>query len=282
MGTAIARRILKAGFDLTVYNRTPAKMRPLIDEGAAGANSPGAAATDTDVVLTCLMDDRSVLDSVTGKAGLLAGLRDGTIHIGTTTISPRCATQLAALHASKGHHYVAAPVVGRPDAAQAGALVTFTAGDEHVIASCGEVFRAYSQAVIRVAAEHAIANSLKIAVNYMGVSFLELMGEIYAFGEKSGIEVRFLDLLMKTMFGPPALHAYADRIRSRKFDEVGFDLTAGLKDVELMLEASRDTRVALPYASIIRDKLLAALAHGLGAKDWSASYEITRMNAGLK
>jgi 3-hydroxyisobutyrate dehydrogenase-like beta-hydroxyacid dehydrogenase len=135
---------------------------------------------------------------------------------------------------------------------------------------------------IRVSAEHAVANSLKIAVNYMGASMIELMGEIYAFGERSGIESRFVDLLMKTMFSHPALHAYAERIRTRNFDDMGFELTGGLKDVELMLQASSDTRVAFPYASIVRDKLLVAIAHGTGGKDWSASYEIMRMNAGLK
>jgi 3-hydroxyisobutyrate dehydrogenase-like beta-hydroxyacid dehydrogenase len=256
-------------------------MRALIDAGAAGAGSPREAAAGADAVLTCLMDDRSVLESVTGERGLLAGLDAGAIHIGTTTVSPRCARQLAELHAEDGSHYVAAPVAGRPDAAEARQLLSFTAGDEEVIARCERLFGAYSQAAIRVAAEHAVANSLKIAVNYMGTSFLELMGEVYAFGEKSGIEPQFLDLLMKTMFGHPALHAYAERIRTRNFDDVGFELTAGLKDVELMLEASGETRVALPYASIIRDKLLAAIAHGMGRKDWSGFYEITRMNAGL-
>jgi 3-hydroxyisobutyrate dehydrogenase-like beta-hydroxyacid dehydrogenase len=282
MGSAMARNLLKTGFDLSVYNRTAAKMRPLVDEGATGAGSRREASTGADVVLTCLMDDRSVLESVTGEQGLLAGLRRGAIHAGTTTVSPRCARQLAELHAAHGSHYVAAPVVGRPDAAEAAQLLTFAAGDEDVIARCEPLFRAYSQAAIRVAAEHAVANSLKIAVNYMGASMLELMGEVYAFGEKSGIESRFVDLLMKTMFGHPALHAYAERIRTRNFDDVGFELTGGLKDVELMLQASSDTRVAFPYASIIRDKLLAAIAHGMGGKDWSASYEITRMNAGLK
>jgi 3-hydroxyisobutyrate dehydrogenase-like beta-hydroxyacid dehydrogenase len=282
MGTAMARNVLKAGFDLSVYNRTAAKAKPLVDEGAALAGSPREASTGSDVVVTCLMDDRSVLENATGDQGLLAGLPKGAIHAGTTTVSPGCARQLAGLHAAHGSHYVAAPVVGRPDAAEAAQLLTFAAGDAEVIARCEPVLRAYSQAAIRVAAEPAVANSLKIAVNYMGASILELMGQVYAFGERSGIESRFIDLLMKTLFGHPALHAYAERIRTRNFDDVGFALTGGLKDVELMLQASSDTRVALPYASIVRDKLLAAIAHGMGEKDWSASYEITRMNAGLK
>jgi 3-hydroxyisobutyrate dehydrogenase-like beta-hydroxyacid dehydrogenase len=282
IGSGIARNILEAGFDLTVYNRTTAKMGPLLEEGATPAASPREAATGVDVVITCLMDDRSVLENVTGEHGLLAGLRSDGIHVGTSTVSPQCARQLADLHASHGTHYVAGPVVGRPDAAAAAQLVTLIAGDAQVIARCERLFRAYAQAAIQVGAEHAVANSLKIAVNYIGVSLLELMGEVYAFGERTGIECRFLDLVMKAMFAPPALHAYADKIRTRDFDEAGFELSAGLKDVELMLQASADAGVEFPTARVVREKLRAAIEHGLGEKDWSAFTEITRMEAGLK
>lgn len=120
-----------------------------------------------------------------------------------------------------------------------------------------------------------------LALNYMVASLVELMGQVYAFGEKSGIDAHLLNQMMASMLAPPALKEYADRIRARDFDEVGFDLLSGLKDVQLMLQASTDTRVALPYASIIREKFLAAIARGMGGKDWSAICEVTRMNAGL-
>jgi 3-hydroxyisobutyrate dehydrogenase-like beta-hydroxyacid dehydrogenase len=282
MGAGMARNILKAGFRLTVYNRTATKMQPLIDAGAAGAGSPREAAADADVVVTSLMDDRSVLDIVTGEQGVLAGLKPGAVHIGTTTVSPGHAAHVAELHAAHGSYYVAGPVVGRPDVAGAGQLRTFVAGDPAVIARCDGLLHAYCQMVVNVGEKHQVANSLKLAVNYMGVSLIELMGQVYAFGEKSGIDPQHLKLLMATMFPQPQLQEYAERIRARDFDEVGFALAAGLKDVELMLQASLDARVAFPYASVIRDKFLSAIAHGMGDRDWSAIYEITRMNAGLE
>ncbi len=281
MGTGMARNILKAGFRLTVYNRTAAKMQPLVDEGAVGASSPREAVAAADAVITSLMDDQSVLDLVTGEQGLMAGLKAGGIHIGTTTVSPGHAAHLADLHAAHGSHYVAAPVVGRPDVAEAGQLRTFVAGDPEAIARCDSLFRAYCQMVVNVGEKQQVASSLKLAVNYMGVSLIELMGQVYAFGEKSGIDSQHLKLVMATMFPQPQLQEYAERIRTRDFDEVGFALAGGLKDVELMLQASTDTRVALPYASVIRDKYLTAIAHGMGDRDWSAIYEVTRMNAGL-
>jgi 3-hydroxyisobutyrate dehydrogenase-like beta-hydroxyacid dehydrogenase len=282
MGAAIARNILKGGFELTVYNRTPEKMKPLVEEGAAAASSPREAATGVDAVLTCLMDDASVLDNVAGESGLLAGLKPGAVHLGTTTVSPGCAAKLAELHAAHGSHYVAAPVVGRPDAAQRAQLLTCVAGDPDVIARCKPLFEAYTSGVTNVGSKHQVANSLKLAINYIGVSLIELMGEVYAFGERSGIDGELLNGIMASMFAPPALKEYAERIRRRDFDNVGFDLVSGLKDVQLMLQASTDTRVALSYASVIREKFLSAIARGMGGKDWSAIYEVTRLNAGLE
>jgi 3-hydroxyisobutyrate dehydrogenase-like beta-hydroxyacid dehydrogenase len=89
-------------------------------------------------------------------------------------------------------------------------------------------------------------------------------------------------MVLQTMFSHPGLQEYAARMRERRFDDVGFDLLGGLKDVQLILDASTEARVPLPFANVLRDKALTAVAHGLGAKDVSVVYEITRMSAGLK
>jgi len=281
MGAAMARNIMKAGFTLTVYNRTAAKMQPFLDAGAAGATSAAEAATGADVVVTSLMDDASVLDAVEGASGVLRELRPGAVHVGTTTISPRCARTLAALHAAHGSDYVAAPVVGRPDVAEVGQLISFVAGDAGAIARCQAVVSAYSRAVIPVSATPAVANSLKLAVNYMLCAIVDLIGQVFVFGDKSGIDPQYLDMVTQTMFSHAGLQEYAARMRERRFDDVGFDLLGGLKDVQLILEASTETRVPLPFANVVRDKALTAVAHGLGAKDVSVAYEMTRMSAGL-
>jgi 3-hydroxyisobutyrate dehydrogenase-like beta-hydroxyacid dehydrogenase len=281
MGAAMARNIMKAGFTLTVYNRTAAKMQSFLDAGAAGATSAAEAATGADVVVTSLMDDASVLDAVEGAGGVFRELRPGAVHVGTTTISPRCARTLAALHAAHGSDYVAAPVVGRPDVAEAGQLISFVAGDAGAIARCQAVVSAYSRAVMPVSATPAVANSLKLVVNYMLCAIVDLIGQVFVFGEKSGIDPQYLDMVTQTMFSHPGLQEYAARMRERRFDDVGFDLLGGLKDVQLILEASTETRVPLPFANVVRDKALTAVAHGLGAKDVSVAYEMTRMGAGL-
>jgi 3-hydroxyisobutyrate dehydrogenase-like beta-hydroxyacid dehydrogenase len=282
MGAAIARRILKAGFELAVYNRSRAKMQPLLDAGAVGASSAAGAATRAQIVVTSLMDDQSVLDASAGPEGLLQGLSPGAVHIGTTTVSARCADQLAVLHAAHGSDYLAAPVVGRPQVAEAGQLVSLVAGEARAVERAHSVLSAYSQAVLPVSSTPAVANSLKLAINYMVCVVADLMGQVYAFGEKSGIDPQHLRVVMQTMLSHPGLQEYASRIHERRFDDVGFDLLSELKDVQLILDASTDACAPLPFANIVHDKVLTALARGLGAKDCSAVYEITRMCAGLE
>jgi 3-hydroxyisobutyrate dehydrogenase-like beta-hydroxyacid dehydrogenase len=281
MGAAIAGNILKAGFDLTVYNRTSSKMEPLVAAGAVGATSAREAAAMADVVVTCLLDDSSVLAAATGEDGILAGLKPGGIHIGTTTVSPGHARQMAELHQAHGSHYIAGPVVGRPDAAASGKLLTYVAGNQEAIARCGRIFEAYAMQWTNMGTDHQVANSVKLFINYTVISMVELFGQVYAFAEKSGIDLEFAQQLIHTLLEHPAIKQYAQRIRTREFD-AGFELISGFKDVQLMLQASTDVRAPLNYGSVIREKLITALAHGMDYRDWSAIYEITRMNAGLE
>jgi 3-hydroxyisobutyrate dehydrogenase-like beta-hydroxyacid dehydrogenase len=111
---------------------------------------------------------------------------------------------------------------------------------------------------------------------------LDIMGQIYALGEKSNIDLELMNELMNMVLAYPGLKQYANRIRNKDFDNVGFDLLSAFKDVQLILQTSSDVRVPLPYANNIRDKFLAAIANDLEKKDWISTYEITRMLAGLK
>lgn len=282
MGAGIATNILEAGFELTVYNRTQSKMRPLIEKGAAGTRSPKDAAAGADAVVTCLMDDKSVLDMVTGEHGLLAGLRTGGVHIGASTISPTLAETLAGLHAAQGSHYIAGPVVGRPNMAASGQLLTYVAGEPQVIEKCVPLLNAYTQLVTNLGERHRLANTVKLLINYVVIAQVELIGEVFAFCEKSGIESQTaVDLIDRYLGSVGVKKSYTKAILNRAFEDAGFELTGGFKDVQLMLQASTDNRAPLDYANIIREKMITALAHGMERWDWSTFYEVTRMNAGL-
>ena len=177
MGSGIAANIQKAGFPLTVYNRTPEKTKAFVAAGARAASNPREAAAAADVVVTNLMDDASVLDTSTGADGLLAGMRPAAIHIGTTTISPALSTRLVELHAAQDGYYIAGPLAGRPDAAAAGKLFTFVAGKPEPVERARPVINAYADRIIPMGEDPAIAMSMKLVGNFMVASLIELIGE---------------------------------------------------------------------------------------------------------
>ncbi len=283
MGSGIAQRILRAGFDLTVWNRTASKMAPLTSAGARGAASAKEAATGADVVVTSLMDDQSVLDAVQGADGILAGLAPGAIHLCVATISPRCADELARIHAAHGSHYVSGPVVGRPEAAAAGELATFLGGDPEATAKVTPVCRAYSKQVTAISTRPGAANGMKLAINFTVVSTIETIGEAYAFAEKCGLPLEPLrDFFREMWFAHPAAKMYAEKLRARDFGgRGGFVMKGGLKDVRLMLATAADAGAPLEIGRIVERKLAQGVADGMGETDWSALYEVTRREAGL-
>jgi len=133
-----------------------------------------------------------------------------------------------------------------------------------------------------VSDQHRLANVLKLCANYTAISTIELMGQVYAFGEKSGVETRVLEELFQTTWAHPGLKEYATRIRERDFgSEGGFAMTGGLKDVQLMLDACEAEGSTLDYGTIIKSKLREGIDGGMGDKDWSGIYEVTRMRSGL-
>lgn len=280
MGSGICRCIQKAGFDLTVFNRSRAKMEPFITDGARGGADIEDTVRNADVVITSLMDDKSVLGML--DAGLLKAMKPGAIHLGATTISPPCADELARRHKEAGTVYVAGPVVGRPDAAAAGELITFLAGEPAAVETVTPLAKAYAKLIKPISERHSIANSMKLCVNYTAIGIIELMGEVYAFGDRSGVPLEAINDFFHSAFGVPVLKMYATKIRTRDFDgAMGFAMTAGLKDVTLMDEATSRVGAGFEIGKIIRGKLEQGIRDGMSDRDWSAIYEITRRNAGL-
>jgi 3-hydroxyisobutyrate dehydrogenase-like beta-hydroxyacid dehydrogenase len=270
MGSGLAHNIQRGGFDLVVYNRTAAKAQVFCERGARWAPTLREAAALASIVITSLMDDASVYEAVTAPDGILAGLTPGGIHLCATTISPDMARQLTELHRQHGSHFVSGCVVGRPDAAQAGQLLTLIAGDPDSVDRCKPVCQTYSGTTLVLGEQPSLANQAKLAANYFAVSCLELMGQLYAFGDATGLERAFFANLFASSFANPTLKMYAQKICDQAFErDVGFELTGGLKDVKLMNAASDATSHSLLYAPIIIGKMEKAIAAGRAHSDWS-------------
>jgi 3-hydroxyisobutyrate dehydrogenase-like beta-hydroxyacid dehydrogenase len=282
MGSGIASCIHRAGYDLTVWNRTASKMAPLVETGIKAATSAKEAALSADVVITSLMDDKSILENVRGPEGILAGMKPGAIHLCLTTISPACADQLEALHRGHGTRYVSGPVVGRPDAAATGQLLTFLAGDANAIETVTPICRAYAKQVNAISDRPRLANCMKLCINFNAIAMLEMMGETYVLAEKCGLPLEPLRDFYQQTFAHPASKMYAEKLRARDFGgRGGFVMSGGLKDVQLMLTAASQAGATLEIGAIVERKLKSGIEAGLGDADWSAFYEITRREASL-
>jgi len=284
MGSGIARNILKAGYDLTVWNRTQSKMTPLLELGARGAASPAEAASDADLVISSLMDDASIEQILVGSGAVLHSMKPGAIHLCAATISPRFAAALKKLHEENDTYYVSGPVLGRPDAAEDGSLVTLIAGDPKTLEQVKQVCEVYCAQVISLPGEPQSANVMKLGLNYMVAASIEAMSEAYALVEANGGDTGLMaNILASQFYAHPAPRMYAQKIVRRDFHgEAGFALTGGLKDIRLMIDAARDHGVDLDIAKAIEGKMIEAVNKGLGNKDWSAIYEVTRSRANLK
>ena len=165
---------------------------------------------------------------------LLKAMKPGAIHLCVTTISPDCGDQLQDLHAGAGTRYVSGPVVGRPDAAAAGRLVTYLAGARAAIKAVKTVCESYALIAIEVSDRPSVANSMKLAVNYVAASVIEIIGETYVFAEKYGIDLSEVQRFFQMAFAHPALKFYAEKARKRDYvSSVGFTMSGGLKDMRL-------------------------------------------------
>lgn len=281
MGSAIAERLLRSGHAVRVWNRTAAKVDPLVAVGATRAPTPAAAAAGASVVISSMLDDASLHQLVEASDGVLAGLERGAVHVSTATVSPGCSDTIAALHAGRGQDFLAAPVVGRPEVARAGELLSLVGGSDEVIARARPYLTAYSARILTTGPAPGTANSLKLAINFYIASIAELFGEVLAFTEKSGVEHETTMEALRGMQGGPGVAGYLERIGARDFDDAGFAMATGLKDLGLIADAAATVRCPLPFAAVARDRTMSAIATGLGDKDWSAFTEIARLNAGL-
>jgi 3-hydroxyisobutyrate dehydrogenase-like beta-hydroxyacid dehydrogenase len=281
MGQGMARVLLRAGHRVTVWNRSPGRAAELAREGATVAQRPADAAR-AGVVLSMVADDDAVREVTLGADGLLAGLPDGGVHVSTSTIGADTAEALARRHAEAGRRYVAAPVFGRPEAAAAGKLAVVAAGPPDAIARVRPALESLGPKIFVLGEDPAAANIVKLAGNFLITAVIEGLAEALAVVGKAGIDrARFLDVLFGSLFDLPVYRGYGKLVLEERFSPPGFALPLGLKDNRLLLRAGEQHAVPLPLASLIRDRMLAAIATGHGQEDWSAFARVVREEAGL-
>ena len=268
MGSGIAGRLLAAGHDLVVYNRTADKAAELCKAGARLSTSISGACTDREAVITMLADDAALESVVSG--GLLNSLPKGAIHMVMGTHGVPTIQALASAHAEAGQTLVAAPVLGRPDVAATGQLGIVAAGPADAVNRCRPLFEVIGRRTFEAGAKAEGATAIKLANNFTLGCAIQAMSEAFSLVRKHGVLPQTLyDVLTEGLFSAPAYKVYGKIIVDEAYDHPGFTTVLALKDADLALRAAGAARVPLPSVNVLRDRLLGAIAHGDGELDWA-------------
>jgi 3-hydroxyisobutyrate dehydrogenase-like beta-hydroxyacid dehydrogenase len=217
MGQAMAGRLLEAGHELTVYNRSPEAARALARKGAAVADKAGGV-FDAEVVITMLADDTAI-EAVWIGGGLVQQLPSSCIHVNMATVSLAMGKRLTHMHRDAGNQYVSAPVFGRPHTAAAGQLEIVAAGADAALERCEPLLSVLGKQTFVVGAEPALANIVKIARNFLLATMVESLGEAFALVRKSGVDpTQFFKIVTTTAFNTPVYKTYGQRMVEKDFE----------------------------------------------------------------
>ena len=283
MGLPMAQNILKAGFPLWVYNRTKEKAAPLLEEGGKLAESPAELAALCDILVSIVADDDSLKEIVEGPSGILRSSKKPSIHISMSTVSPELSTSLEKKHQDNGIAFLAAPVSGRPERAKEGSLWIFLAGDPQAKKSASPILETMSSKIFDLGEHPSQASLFKLCSNFMILSLVEAFSEAATMLEKKGISTeKAAEVWGSSLFDAPVFHSYAPMLCKRQFNDGGFALNLGLKDMRLLQASADQAQVPMPFLSELHEKLLASMNLGREKSDWSAIYLLSRELAGLK
>lgn len=270
MGRSMARRLLDAGHDLAVYNRTRTKAEELGRAGANVVDSIAELIRNADIVVTMLADDAALEAVALGQGGLAALLPKGGVHVAMGTHGVGIIRRLDQVHAAVGQILVAAPVLGRPDMAASGQLGIVPAGPAAAVERCRPLFAAMGRRTFEAGCEPVAAAAIKLTNNFALGCAIEAMGEAFSLVRKHGVDPKLMyEVMTEGLFSAPAYKVYGRIIVDEAYDPPGQKAVLGLKDANLALAAGEAVGVPLPSVNVWRDRLIGAVAHGDGMRDWA-------------
>ncbi|MCF2571127.1 NAD(P)-dependent oxidoreductase [Brevibacterium sp. UCMA 11754] len=274
MGAAMACRFLEAGYRVHIWNRSDAPAARLEAKGAITAESP-AAAMSVGLTFSMLSNDQAV-EAVFSEETLADA--HGKVHVNMASVSVQTAREISKRHERNGIDYVSAPVLGRPNLARTGQLNIVSAGEQRILDIVEPYLQVLGKRIWRIGAEPALANLVKIGVNYNLIHALQALAESVTLMERGGVDGKqFVDILTDAAFTGSAYTGYGPMIADRAYSPVGFSMNLGLKDLALTEQAAVEVGSSLPSAPVLRQIFAEACEDpDLKALDWSGMAEITR------
>ena len=277
MGRPMAANLVKAGHELSVWNRTPGKSV----EGARTATSPADAADGAEVVWICVSDTKAVEDVLFGEQGVEMTIGSGAIVVDSSTISPTAELQFAERLRFKGVDYVDAPVTGSKVAAENGSLIFMVGGDAAVLAKLDPFFKAMGKQVFRMG-ETSKGQAAKLVMNLQIALIYEGFAEAVTLAAKLGVNLEtLLPLIEASMVRSGVVEYKAPFVLKRDFTP-NFPLRLMLKDIRLAREAAKEARVKLPGLETVEEVYEMAAEDGHEDLDYAATLNLLEKWAGVE
>jgi 3-hydroxyisobutyrate dehydrogenase-like beta-hydroxyacid dehydrogenase len=269
MGAPMAHRLIEAGHELAVWNRTEGRTEPLAREGAIVSGTPAEAELGADAVITMLFDDHAHEEVLFGSNGLMEALTPATLHISCSTISVRLSERLTKEHARQSIPFVAAPVFGRPNVAESGKLWIVAAGAADSIERARPILEPLSRGISVVGSEPWQAHALKLGGNFLISTMIQSLSEAFVFAESQGIEPGvFLEAVNSALFQSPFYTAYGN-VMLHPPEHAGASIDLGAKDTRLLREAAASRNARMSLADNLADIFEEAKRAGLANEDWA-------------
>jgi 3-hydroxyisobutyrate dehydrogenase-like beta-hydroxyacid dehydrogenase len=268
MGAAMGERLLDAGYELVVFNRTPGKAAALAGRGAAVAESAAQLAERVDVVVTSLANDEA-LESV--AASVLSAARPGTVLVDTSTVSPASSANVAKLAEAASVAYLRAPVSGNPTVVRAGNLSFIVSGDPAALTRVEPVLHAIGPTIHHVG-DGEQARVVKLAINLMIAGLAQLMSEALVLGEAAGVSrASLLEVMGSSAAGAPFVKYKTEPLLRDDFSAT-FTTALMEKDVDLVLAAAEEAGVELPLAGELKTIIRGAVEAGYADDDFMSLF----------
>ncbi len=282
LGFPIATNLLKAGYDIKVYNRTKEKASALIALGAKSVTHPFEVASPGGIVITLVSDDAALREVACDEFAKALG--KGGLHISMSTIGADTSRALALHHKQFGVSYLAAPVFARPEAAAAKLGSVCISGGTVEERNRAKPFLTdgVAKQIFDFGDDPGAANVVKLIGNFMISASVEMMAESFALAEKNGVPTQAVyEMLTSTLFASPIFQNYGRIILGKKFKPASFRLLLGLKDINLVLQNGNQSQTPLPMANLVHDRMLRGVANGNAELDWSSFAEEAGRDAGI-
>ena len=274
MGSRQAANLARAGYELTVFNRTRERAEAWVAEhGGQVADSPRAVAERSDVVITMVVDGAQVEAMILGEGGALAGARPGTLFIDMSTIAPATARSLAGRLSAEGHAFVDAPVTGSSPKAEAGTLTIMVGGAEADVARARPLFEVMGEKIVH-AGEAGQGQAVKVLSQGVTAVNCATLAQAITVGRRMGVDLGALLDVMTGGSSDSTMRALKGEAMVDREIPVLFKLEHMLKDVQLCLEESRSAGAAFPFAALAGELYSAGVGRGLAQQDFAAVLEV--------